>query len=146
MWRDPGSSGTAYHASLSSRAGRSAKEVANMAQKAIIRYFPVFEKVGDSEACEEQHPLDHKTPLFCSGRVKAEALLDQPPGFQRADSCISTKPACPGASPTLPESSMLSGKDAGSPLCAVISTHFARDTPCTGHAQERQKPAPSSLL
>lgn len=27
------------------------KEVVNMAQKAIIRYFPVFEKVGGREAC-----------------------------------------------------------------------------------------------
>lgn len=26
------------------------KEVVNMAQKAIIRYFPVFEKVGSREA------------------------------------------------------------------------------------------------
>ena len=60
--------------------------------------------------------LDHKTPLFCSGRV-------------RADSCVSTKPACPGASPTLPESSMLSGKDAGSPLCALSLLAFARGHP-----------------
>lgn len=28
------------------------KEVVNMAQKAIIRYFPVFEKVGGREARE----------------------------------------------------------------------------------------------
>lgn len=28
------------------------KEVVNMAQKAIIRYFPVFEKVGGREAYE----------------------------------------------------------------------------------------------
>lgn len=40
------------------------KEVANMAQKAIIRYFPVFEKVGDSEACEDSITRPQNTPFL----------------------------------------------------------------------------------
>lgn len=31
------------------------KEVMNMAQKAILRYFPVFEKVGGIEAQDHRH-------------------------------------------------------------------------------------------
>lgn len=40
------------------------KEVANMAQKAIIRYFPVFEKVGGGEACEHDNTILQNAPFL----------------------------------------------------------------------------------
>ena len=119
------------------------KEVANMAQKAIIRYFPVFEKVGGSEACEHGNSRLQNAP-FLLRQSKSWALLGQPPRFWRPASCISTKPVYLGASPTLPESSMLSGKDTGSPVCAFSLLTYARCHPVQD--TEEQKPPPSLLL
>ena len=49
------------------------KEVVSMAQKAILRYFPVFEKVGGREAYGQAEP-DHRElppmPLFIHGSAR----------------------------------------------------------------------------
>lgn len=52
------------------------KEVVNMAQKAIIRYFPVFEKVGGREACKNNLSRPQGSRHQCivpPGQCNAEA-------------------------------------------------------------------------
>lgn len=65
------------------------KEVVNMAQKAIIRYFPVFEKVGGREACAHSITRPQSSCCHapcCSGLGKAEPHWTNPTGHLRVDS------------------------------------------------------------
>lgn len=72
------------------------KEVVNMAQKAIIRYFPVFEKVGGRDAyvhrVTKPQRSCHKHP-FLSKHFKTEPSWTnlRANGLLRANSSHSTK-------------------------------------------------------
>lgn len=124
--------GTAYHASFP-QTGRSAKGSGYHGPEGYnLDTFPVCLKGRVTAKPVKTASLDHKHPFSAQAGVKAEPC-DQPLGSKELDSCISTKPACPGA---LNSSRVFHALWAArlTPVCTVIAC-LCQGPPCTGHAE-----------